>query len=193
MNSTKTGIENSLKEPNYVKIRRNSLNNEMIQRKKLELKDSNTNIQREEIKRNYSFDKIIRENIWYRKKFKVLIHKLKYFYEKQKYRWLIKNFISFRKENKEEDKMVKERKKKYNFETLDTLLEDEGFYSYQVEKMKSIIEESKEQNANAQPQNAMPTQTLSQPQPNIQPPISKPPVQPIVSQPPTQPFYDKGH
>jgi hypothetical protein len=43
--------------------------------------------------------------------FKIISKNTKYFYEKQKYRWLIKHLISYRKENQKEDQLVKERKK----------------------------------------------------------------------------------
>ena len=71
--------------------------------------------------------------------FKALKSHLKYFYEKQKYRWLLKNLISYRKENQERDNEIKKRKKKYKFNDLNILLKDYGFNENICEKMKDII------------------------------------------------------
>ena len=71
--------------------------------------------------------------------FKMLILHLKYFYEKQKYRWLLKNLISYRKENKAIDDEIKIRKAKYKFNDLDILLKDLGFDKKIYDKMKIII------------------------------------------------------
>ena len=43
--------------------------------------------------------------------FKMMIKKFNYFYEKQKLRWLLKNLVSYKKDNQIEEKMIKERKK----------------------------------------------------------------------------------
>ena len=69
----------------------------------------------------------------------MLILHLKYFYEKQKYRWLLKNLISYRKENKAIDDEIKIRKAKYKFNDLDILLKDLGFDKKIYDKMKIII------------------------------------------------------
>ena len=71
--------------------------------------------------------------------FKMLILHLRYFYEKQKYRWLLKNLISYRKENKEIDDKIKKRKARYKFNDLDILLKDLGFDKKIYDKMKVII------------------------------------------------------
>jgi hypothetical protein len=76
--------------------------------------------------------------------FKIISKNTKYFYEKQKYRWLIKHLISYRKENQKEDQLVKERKKKYNFNSLDILIKDQGFNPEIIDKMKKIINEIKD-------------------------------------------------
>lgn len=76
--------------------------------------------------------------------FKIISKNTKYFYEKQKYRWLIKHLISYRKENQKEDQLVKERKKKYNFNSLDILIKDQGFNPQIIDKMKKIINEIKD-------------------------------------------------
>ena len=71
--------------------------------------------------------------------FKALKSHLRYFYEKQKYRWLLKNLISYRKENQERDNEIKKRKKKYKFNDLNNLLKDYGFNENICGKMKDII------------------------------------------------------
>lgn len=71
--------------------------------------------------------------------FKILISHLRFFYEKKKYRWLLKNLISYRKENKTIDDEIKIRKEKYKFDDLDILLKDFGFGKDICDKMKDII------------------------------------------------------
>jgi hypothetical protein len=77
--------------------------------------------------------------------FKKLINDLKYFYEKTKVRWLLKNLINYKKKEIKE-KVIKKRKEDYNFENLDTLLKNEGFEEHLISKMKEIIKEVKNVN-----------------------------------------------
>ena len=74
--------------------------------------------------------------------FKKIINDLKLFYEKQRYRWLVKHLIGYRK-NKIREKIVKEREKKYCFENLDILIKNEGYNENIKNKMKEIILEVK--------------------------------------------------
>ena len=74
--------------------------------------------------------------------FKTIINDIKYYYEKAKVRWLLKNLINYKKKEKRE-KVIEKRKKDYNFENLDTLLQNEGFGENIVCKMKEIIKEVK--------------------------------------------------
>ena len=46
--------------------------------------------------------------------FKIIVKALKFFYEKQKIRWLLKNLVSYRKTFLIEEEKVKERKKNIN-------------------------------------------------------------------------------
>ena len=78
--------------------------------------------------------------------FKMMIKKFNYFYEKQKLRWLLKNLVSYKKDNQIEEKMIKERQKKYNFENLDNLIKNEGFGYDIINTMKKIINEVKNRN-----------------------------------------------
>ena len=75
--------------------------------------------------------------------FKTIIRNLKYFYEKQKHRWLLKNLIEYRK-NEIRKNMVKKRKKTYTFENLDTLIKNEGYDEEIIKLMKDIIIEVKD-------------------------------------------------
>ena len=77
--------------------------------------------------------------------FKTIINHLKYYYQKTKVRWLLKNLINYKKKEKRE-KVIAKRKKDYNFENLDTLLQNEGFRENIVCKMKEIIKEVKNNN-----------------------------------------------
>ena len=74
--------------------------------------------------------------------FKIIVNDLKIFYEKAKLRWLLRNLISYRK-NELRQILIKKRKKDYKFENLDTLLLKEGFEENIISKMKEIIKEAK--------------------------------------------------
>ena len=76
---------------------------------------------------------------------KTIIYDLKNYYEKQKIRWLLKNLIAYKK-NEARNKIIKKRKKYYNFENICTLLENEGFEDIIISKMKEIILEVKNRN-----------------------------------------------
>ena len=77
--------------------------------------------------------------------FKTIIKNLKFFYEKQKHRWLLKNLIEYKKNEIIKEK-VKKRKNVYRFENLDTLMKDEGYNEEIIKKMKDIIIEVKDRN-----------------------------------------------
>ena len=73
--------------------------------------------------------------------FQIIVKALKFFYEKQKIRWLLKNLVSYRKTFLIEEEKLKERKKKYKFENLSDLLEKENFDIDTIEMMNNIIDE----------------------------------------------------
>ena len=77
--------------------------------------------------------------------FKTIIKNLKFFYEKQKHRWLLKNLIEY-KINEIRKEKVKKRKNVYRFENLDTLMKNEGYNEEIIKKMKDIIIEVKDRN-----------------------------------------------
>ena len=77
--------------------------------------------------------------------FKMFIKKLKFFYDTKKLRWLLKNLVSYIKDNPIELKYTKERRKKYKFENLDILIKNEGFNNG-ISTMKKIINEVKNRN-----------------------------------------------
>ena len=77
--------------------------------------------------------------------FQESIKRLKIFYEQKRLRWLLKNLISYLKDNQIELKKTTERRKKYKFENLDTLLENEGLNSG-ISTMRKIIKEVKTRN-----------------------------------------------
>ena len=72
--------------------------------------------------------------------FKIIVKALKFFYEKQKIRWLLKNLVSYRKTFLIEEEKLKERKRKYKFEKLSDLLVAESFDLDTIEIMDNIIE-----------------------------------------------------
>ena len=72
--------------------------------------------------------------------FKIIVKALKFFYEKQKIRWLLKNLVSYRKTFLIEEEKLKERKRKYKFEKLSDLLVEESFDLDTIEMMDNIIE-----------------------------------------------------
>ena len=74
--------------------------------------------------------------------FKKIINNLEYFYEKQKYKWLLKNLINYKKNEIRKEKL-KKREKAYRFENLDLLIQNEGFNENITNKMKEIITEVK--------------------------------------------------
>jgi hypothetical protein len=75
--------------------------------------------------------------------YKQLCHKILYYLESKKKIWLLKHIIGYKK-NKIKQAKLKSRKKRYNFETLDILLKDEGFDDLMINKMSEIIKEVKE-------------------------------------------------
>ena len=72
--------------------------------------------------------------------FKIIVKALKFFYEKQKIRWLLKNLVSYRKTFLIEEEKLKERKKKYKFENLSDLLKKENFDIDTIKMMDNIID-----------------------------------------------------
>ena len=75
--------------------------------------------------------------------FKILVNDLKLYYEKSKIRWLLKNLIAYKK-NDIKKKIIKQRKKDYNFENIYILLIKEGFEENIIILMKEIITEVKD-------------------------------------------------
>ena len=74
--------------------------------------------------------------------FKMMINNLKFFYEKQKYKWLLKNLINYKKNEIKKEKL-KKREETYEFNNLDILIQNEGFNEKIINKMKEIIIEVK--------------------------------------------------
>ena len=75
--------------------------------------------------------------------YKKLCHTILYYLESKKKIWLLKHIIGYKKKEIKSAKLEL-RKKKYNFETLDALLKDEGFDESMIKKMSEIIKEVKE-------------------------------------------------
>jgi len=75
--------------------------------------------------------------------FRTIINDLKNHFEKTKIRWLLKNLISYQK-NEIRKKRIEKRKSKYTFENIDIFLQNEGFKEDIINKIKEIIKEVKD-------------------------------------------------
>ena len=80
--------------------------------------------------------------------FKTTVKSLKFFYEKQKIRWLLKNLVSYRKAFLFEEEKLKQRKANYKFENLSDLLTRENFDLDIIDMMDNIIKKTEKKGNN---------------------------------------------